>query len=54
MLEAGKEKTSPKDILNRPVGMKKILGGGGYKLRNIVGHHGWPTKEIFHFKSSKT
>ena len=35
----------------RPVEMKKILGG--YQLWNIVGHHGWPTKNIFHFKSSK-
>ena len=36
----------------RPVEMKKILGG--YQSRNIVGHHGWPTRKIFHFKSSKT
>ena len=37
--------------------MKKILGGGeggGYQLCNIVGHHGWSTKKIFHLKSSKT
>ena len=42
--------------------MKKILGGGGgggwggggYELLNIVGHYGWPTNKIFHFKSSKT
>ena len=26
---------------------------GGYQSRNIVGHHGWPMKKIFHFKSSK-
>ena len=24
------------------------------KSRNIAGHHGWSTKKIFHFKSSKT
>ena len=24
-----------------------------YQVWNIVGHHGWPTKKIFHFKSSK-
>ena len=29
-------------------------GGGGYQLCKIVGHHGWPTKKMFHFKSSKT
>ena len=27
---------------------------GGYQSRYIVGHHRWPTKKIFHFKSSKT
>ena len=27
---------------------------GGYQLCKIVGHHGWPTKKMFHFKSSKT
>ena len=32
--------------------MKKILVG--YQLCNIVGRHGWPTKKIFLFKSSKT
>ena len=34
--------------------MKKIPGGGGHQLCNIVGHHGWAKKQIFHFKSSKT
>ena len=35
--------------------MKKVLGGGGgAKLWNIAGHHGWSTKKIFGFKSSKT
>ena len=32
-------------------------GGGGatsYQLLNIVGHHGWPTKKNFGFKSSTT
>ena len=33
---------------------EKTSGGGGYQLCNVVGHHGWPTKKIFHFKSSKT
>ena len=33
---------------------KKIPGGGGgYQSRNIVGHHGWLAKKIFHFKSPK-
>ena len=41
-------------IHTRPVEMKKILGGGAYELLTIVGHHGWPTKKIFYFKSSKT
>ena len=31
---------------------KKILGD--YQLCIIVGHHGWPTKKIFHFKLSET
>ena len=37
----------------RPVEMKKFWGGGVYQLCNIVGHHGYLTKKIFHFKSSK-
>ena len=31
---------------------EKILGG--YQLCDIVSHHDWPTKKIFHFKSSET
>ena len=37
----------------RPVEMKKKILGD-YQLCIIVGHHGWPTKKIFHFKLSET
>ena len=39
-------------FLYRPVDMKRIWGD--YELWNIVGHHGWPTKNFFHSKSPKT
>ena len=39
-------------FIYRPAEMKKNLGD--YQLCNIVGHHSWSTRKIFHFKSSKT
>ena len=52
-LEMKFSKKVSSNVIIRPVEMKKILGGGGYKIWNIVSHHGWPTKKIFDFKSSK-
>ena len=33
---------------------EKNSGSGGSQVCNIVGHHSWPTKKKFYFKSSKT
>ena len=42
-----------KKIPRGKVGGGEGTGGGGYQLRNIVGHHSWPTKKTFHFKPPK-
>ena len=41
----------PTDEGSGPQNWKKFWGG--YQVWNMVGHHGWPIKKIFHFISSK-